>query len=65
LRKVLIGVGIGTAAGIAIGGAAANNCTGIACGGARVALGGLIGLGGGVVAGLLWSRGEWREIYAA
>jgi hypothetical protein len=63
LRKVLIGVGIGTAAGIAIGGAAANNCMGIGCGGSRVALGGLVGLAGGVIAGLLWSRSEWREIY--
>lgn len=63
LRKVLIGAGIGTAAGIAIGGAAANHCMGIACGGARVALGGLIGLAGGVAAGALWSRSEWREIY--
>jgi hypothetical protein len=63
LRKVLIGMGIGTSAGLGIGGAVANNCTGIACGGYSVAMGGLIGLAGGVVAGLVWSRGEWRQVY--
>ena len=63
-RKVLIGMGAGMAAGLALGGAAANNCSGIACGGARVAAGGIIGLIGGAVAGLAWSGGEWRQVYA-
>lgn len=62
LRKVLIGAGVGTAAGLGVGGAAANNCSGIACGGFRMATGGLIGLAGGIVTGLVWSRGEWRQI---
>ncbi|MBZ5632796.1 MAG: hypothetical protein LAO55_06645 [Acidobacteriia bacterium] len=64
LRKVLIGIGVGTAAGLAIGGATANNCTGIGCGGMRVATGGLVGLIGGMITGLVWSSGEWRQVYA-
>ncbi len=64
LRKVLIGMGVGTAAGLGIGGATANNCKGIACGGIRTATGGLIGLAGGIVAGLVWSSDEWRQVYA-
>jgi hypothetical protein len=64
LRKVLIGIGVGTAAGLGIGAAVANNCNGIACGGYRVAVGGIVGLAGGVMTGLMWSRGEWRQVYA-
>jgi hypothetical protein len=64
LRKVLIGMGVGTAAGLGIGAATANGCHEIACEGAQTAMGGLIGLAGGVVAGLVWSSGEWRQVYA-
>ena len=53
LRKVLIGMGAGTAAGLGIGAATANGCHEIACEGAQTAMGGLIGLAGGVVAGLV------------
>src|SRR5579864_190895 len=64
LRKVLIGMGVGTAAGLGIGGAVANNCMGLACGGYRVVMGGVIGLAAGVVTGLVWSREGWRQVYA-
>ena len=64
LRKVLIGMGVGTAAGLGIGAATANGCHGIACEGAQTVLGGLVGLAGGVVTGLVWSRGGWRQVYA-
>jgi hypothetical protein len=63
-RNVLIGAGVGLAAGLGIGAAAGNNCTGIACGGFRVAVGGLIGLGGGIVTGLELPSGRWRQVYA-
>jgi hypothetical protein len=63
VRNVLIGMGVGTAAGLGIGAAAGSNCTGIACGGFRVAVGGLIGLGGGIVAGLELPSGKWRQVY--
>jgi hypothetical protein len=52
VRNVLIGMGAGLAAGLGVGAAVANNCSGIACGGFRIAVGGLIGLGGGIIAGL-------------
>jgi len=64
VRKVLIGMGVGTAAGLGIGGALANDCRGIACEGFDVAISGIIGLIGGAVAGVVWSSGGWREIYA-
>ena len=64
LRKVLIGAGVGAGAGLGIGAAVTNDCGGIACQGVGVVLGGLIGLVGGVVAGLVWSRSEWRQVYA-
>jgi hypothetical protein len=64
LRKVLIGMGVGTAAGLAGGGAAAKNCSGIACGGFDVAVSGVIGLIAGTVGGLVWSREGWRQVYA-
>jgi hypothetical protein len=60
---VLIGMGAGLAAGLGIGAAVANNCSGIACGGFRIAVGGLIGLGGGIIAGLELPSGKWREVY--
>jgi hypothetical protein len=63
LRNALIGLGVGTAAGLAIGGAVARDCSGIACGGARVATGGLVGLIGGTVTGVVWRPGGWRQIY--
>jgi hypothetical protein len=63
LRKVLIGMGVGTAGGLGIGAAASNGCHQIACGAAETVIGGVIGLAGGVVAGLVWSRGEWRQVY--
>lgn len=64
LRKALIGMGVGTGTGLGIGAATANGCHEIACEGAQTAVGGLIGLAGGVVAGLLWSSGQWRQVYA-
>jgi hypothetical protein len=64
VRNVLVGMGVGLAAGLGVGAAVANNCTGIACGGFRVAVGGLIGLGGGIVAGLEFPSGKWRQVYA-
>jgi hypothetical protein len=63
-RNVLIGMGAGTAAGIGIGGATANNCNGIGCGGIRVAVGGILGLAAGTVAGLMLPSGKWRQVYA-
>ncbi len=63
VRNVLIGTGAGLAAGLGIGAAVANNCSGIACGGFRIAVGGLIGLGGGIIAGLELPSGKWREVY--
>jgi len=64
VRKLLIGMGVGTAAGLGIGGALANDCRGIACEGFDVAVSGTIGLIGGAVAGIVWSREGWRQIYA-
>jgi hypothetical protein len=64
LRKVLIGMGVGTAAGLAGGGAAAKNCSGIACGGFDIGVSGAIGFIAGTVGGLIWSREGWRQIYA-
>jgi hypothetical protein len=63
VRNVLIGMGAGLAAGLGIGAAVANNCSGIGCGGFRVAVGGLIGLGGGAVAGFELLSGKWRRVY--
>jgi hypothetical protein len=63
-RNVLVGMGVWLAAGLGIGAAVANNCMGIACGGFRVAVGGLVGLGGGIVTGLELPSGKWRQIYA-
>ena len=63
-RNILIGAGVGLAAGLGIGAAIGNGCTGIACGGFRVAVGGLIGLGGGIVAGVELPSGKWRQVYA-
>ena len=64
VRNVLAGMGVGLAAGLGIGAAIGHDCTGIACGGFDVAVGGLIGLGGGIVAGLELPSGKWRQVYA-
>jgi len=64
VRNVLVGMGVGLAAGLGIGAAIGHDCTGIACGGFDVAVGGLIGLGGGIVAGLELPSGKWRQVYA-
>ena len=64
VRNVLVGMGVGLAAGLGIGAAVGHNCTGIACGGFDVVVGGLIGLGGGIVAGLEFPSGKWRQVYA-
>jgi hypothetical protein len=64
VRNVLVGMGVGLAAGLGVGAAVGHNCTGIACGGFRVAVGGLVGLGGGIVAGLEFPSGKWRQVYA-
>ena len=64
VRNVVIGAGVGVAAGLGIGAAVGSNCNGIACGPFRVAVGGLIGLGGGIVAGLELPSGKWRQVYA-
>ena len=64
LRNVLAGMGVGLAVGLGIGAAISHGCSGIACGGIDVAVGGLIGLGGGIVAGVELPSGKWRQVYA-
>jgi hypothetical protein len=64
VRNVLAGMGVGLAAGLGIGAAIGHDCRGIACGGFDVAIGGLVGLGGGIVAGLELPSGKWRQVYA-
>jgi len=73
LHKMLLGLGIGTAAGLligyGIGRAQQSNCTksgGGWCGfyGAEGAvLGGASGLVGGSLAGAFWPINRWREVY--
>jgi hypothetical protein len=71
VRNALIGLGMGTAAGIAIGGglgaAQAQNCqTTFLCGLAvpvDAAGGGAIGLVAGTLTGLFWPPG-WQKVYA-
>lgn len=71
-RNVLVGLGVGTAAGaligFGIGHAEASNCKkagGWFCGldqGAGAAVGGIGGLTGGTLVGAFWPTG-WREVY--
>jgi hypothetical protein len=70
VRNALIGLGVGTAAGIAIGGgvggAQAHNCQTFLCGLAApvdAAGGGAIGLIAGTLTGLFWPPG-WKKVYA-
>ena len=73
LRNALIGLGVGTVAGFAVGFAvgqsqesgckASNGCFGLETAGAAGA-GGIIGFVGGTFTGLLWPTGGWRPIYA-
>ena len=70
-RNTLIGLGVGTGAGVAIGagvGAAqARNCHGFLCGltvDVDTAVGGAVGLVGGILTGVFWPTGGWRTIYA-
>jgi len=64
VRNVLAGMGIGLAAGLGIGAAIGNGCRGIACEGIDVVVGGVVGLGGGIVAGVALPSGKWRQVYA-
>jgi len=75
LRNAMIGLGVGTAAGLAIGfgvgHAQSNNCSskgGWFCGfdeGVGIAVGGVAGLVGGTLTGVFWHTGGWRKIYSA
>jgi len=75
MRNALIGLGVGTAAGLAIGygigRAQANNCSnkgGWFCGldeGAGTVVGGVAGIVGGTLTGVFWHTGGWRKIYSA
>jgi hypothetical protein len=64
VRNVLAGMGVGLAAGLGIGAAIGHGCRGFACEGVDVVVGGLVGLGGGIVAGLELPSGKWRQVYA-
>jgi hypothetical protein len=73
LRNTLIGFGVGTVAGAAIGfsvGEAqesgckiSSGCFGFEAAGGTGA-GGIIGLVGGTLTGLFWPTGGWQKIYA-
>ena len=70
-RNTLLGLGVGTLAGVVIGAGVgavqANNCRGFLCGLAvpvDAAAVGAIGLVGGMLTGLFWPTGGWRQIYA-
>ncbi len=75
LRHAMIGLGVGTAAGVLIGygvgHAQANNCSskgGWFCGfdeGVGLAVGGVAGLIGGTLTGVFWHTGGWHKIYSA
>jgi hypothetical protein len=69
LRNAMIGLGVGTAAGLAIG-YGIEHCSrnGGWCGldeGVGTAIGGVAGLVGGTLTGLFWHTGGWRKIYVA
>jgi hypothetical protein len=64
VRNVLAGMGVGLAAGLGIGAAIGHDCRGFACEGYDVVVGGLIGLGGGAIAGFELPSGKWRQVYA-
>jgi hypothetical protein len=71
LRNALIGLGVGTLAGAGIGAIAGraqeNNCNQFLCNSldvpAGAAVGGVIGLLSGTLAGVFWPTGGWRKIY--
>jgi MFS family permease len=67
--NALIGLGVGTAAGLAIG-YGIEHCSnkGGWCGldeAAGTGVGGVAGLVGGTLTGVFWHTGGWRKIYAA
>ena len=65
-RHMLIGAGIGAAAGAALGGAAASTCGGSICGGHGAALiGATAGAAAlvGALVGAAFPGGSWREVY--
>jgi hypothetical protein len=70
LRKALIGLGVGTAAGALIGyGIGHSGCPksgGGWCGleaGVDAGVGGVSGLAGGALIGAFWHTGKWTEVY--
>jgi hypothetical protein len=63
LRNTLIGMGAGTAAGLAIGGAETSGCKGLLCG-LAIPVYGAIGFIAGTVTGLVLPTGGWRQVYA-
>ena len=70
VRNALIGLGVGTAAGIAIGAgigeAQARGCQQFLCGlslPVDAAAGGAIGLVAGTITGIFWPTG-WQKVYA-
>ena len=73
LRNALIGFGVGTVSGAAIGFAigeaqesgckVSNGCFGLEAVGATGA-GGIVGLVSGTLTGLFWPTGGWQKIYA-
>jgi hypothetical protein len=68
-RNALVGMGVGTAGGAAIGfgiGHAQCGKTGGWCGLDQIGgagIGGIAGLIGGTLSGVFWSTGGWRKIY--
>jgi hypothetical protein len=74
LRNAMIGLGVGTAAGLSIGygigHAQANHCSnkgGWFCGldeGVGTVVGGVAGILGGTLTGVFWHTGGWRKVYA-
>jgi len=63
LRNTLIGMGVGTAAGLGVGGAQASGCNTFLCN-LAVPFFGFIGFVAGTVTGLVWRTGGWRQVYA-
>ena len=63
LRNTFIGLGVGIAAGLGIGGAAASGCKELLCE-LAIPVYAAVGLIAGTVAGLVWPTGRWRQVYA-